>query len=222
MEEKKKARGRPKKKVEEEEDPFRALNERLIAAAQSDPSPPPREIPVYVRAPKVPEAQRVMEYIRAPKVPESFVAPEPEVAVPIEVVVKDVAPSPPLPPHAPTPPPPEIALSSPVQNPVLESTQQSEMELKLDKLMGMVEKLQLEVDQLKLEKKMLGGGAARSGSDSDGDEVEAKKKKPKPKGTPKERNLRNVRLFRMRNMTDEERTKFAKKHNINEDTAEPL
>ena len=48
-----KKRGRKKKEVTEEQDPILALNERLVAAAQSDE--PIVNAPQYVRAPKVPE-----------------------------------------------------------------------------------------------------------------------------------------------------------------------
>jgi chemotaxis protein histidine kinase CheA len=50
-----KKRGRKKKEVTEEQDPILALNERIVAAAQSEE--PIVEIPVYVRAPKVPDSQ---------------------------------------------------------------------------------------------------------------------------------------------------------------------
>ena len=49
-----KKRGRKKKEVTEELDPILALNERIVAAAQSDE---PITAPEYVRAPKVPDCQ---------------------------------------------------------------------------------------------------------------------------------------------------------------------
>lgn len=48
-----KKRGRKKKEVTEEQDPILALNERLVAAAQSDE--PIVNAPEYVRAPKAPD-----------------------------------------------------------------------------------------------------------------------------------------------------------------------
>ena len=50
-----KKRGRKKKEVTEEQDPIIALNERLVAAAQSDE--PIVNAPEYVRAPKAPDTQ---------------------------------------------------------------------------------------------------------------------------------------------------------------------
>jgi hypothetical protein len=52
-----KKRGRKKKDVVEEQDPVLALNQRLIAAAQSDE--PIVEAPEYVRAPKEPESDEI-------------------------------------------------------------------------------------------------------------------------------------------------------------------
>ena len=50
-----KKRGRKKKEVTEEQDPILALNDRLVAAAQSDE--PIVAVPEYVRAPKEPEPE---------------------------------------------------------------------------------------------------------------------------------------------------------------------
>ena len=50
-----KKRGRKKKEVTEEQDPIIALNDRLVAAAQSDE--PIVAVPEYVRAPKEPEPE---------------------------------------------------------------------------------------------------------------------------------------------------------------------
>jgi hypothetical protein len=52
-----KKRGRKKKEVVEEQDPVLALNQRLIAAAQSDE--PIVEAPEYVRAPNEPESDEI-------------------------------------------------------------------------------------------------------------------------------------------------------------------
>jgi len=52
-----KKRGRKKKEVTEEQDPILALNERLVAAAQSED--PIVTLPVYVRAPMVPEPDEI-------------------------------------------------------------------------------------------------------------------------------------------------------------------
>jgi hypothetical protein len=54
-----KKRGRKKKEVTDEQDPILALNERLVAAAQSDE--PIVEVPLmeYVRAPKEPESDEI-------------------------------------------------------------------------------------------------------------------------------------------------------------------
>jgi hypothetical protein len=51
-----KKRGRKKKEVTEEQDPILALNERLVAAAQSDE--PIVNAPEYVRAPKAPDTEQ--------------------------------------------------------------------------------------------------------------------------------------------------------------------
>lgn len=52
-----KKRGRKKKEVTEEQDPILALNQRLVAAAQSDE--PIVTAPEYVRAPKAPEPHEI-------------------------------------------------------------------------------------------------------------------------------------------------------------------
>jgi hypothetical protein len=57
-----KKRGRKKKEVTEEQDPILALNERLVAAAQSDE--PIVQVPQYVRAPKEPDSS-----IKTPETP---------------------------------------------------------------------------------------------------------------------------------------------------------
>jgi len=64
-----KKRGRKKKDVTEEQDPILALNERLVAAAQSDE--PIVNAPEYVRSPKTPEAQEEI------KTPEALTQEEP-------------------------------------------------------------------------------------------------------------------------------------------------
>ena len=56
-----KKRGRKKKEVVEEQDPVLALNQRLVAAAQSDE--PIVQIKEFVRAPKQPESQKEKENV---------------------------------------------------------------------------------------------------------------------------------------------------------------
>jgi colicin import membrane protein len=63
-----KKRGRKKKEVVEEQDPMLALNERLIAAAQSDE--PIVQIPEFVRAPKQPNSHKEQEQEQEIKTPE--------------------------------------------------------------------------------------------------------------------------------------------------------
>ena len=120
---------------------------------------------------------------------------------------------------APRPPP-----AHPPPAPLIESTQfdltvaNEKLRVELEQSTVANEKLRVELEKLKLENQMIGGGAARS--DSDVNKVVAK---AKPKLSKAERNLRNVRLWRMRNrMTAEQRTIFARKNNIDVNTAEPL
>ena len=64
-----KKRGRKKKDVTDEQDPILALNERLVAAAQSDE--PIVELPLmdYVRAPKAPDTDADSQEIKTPEPP---------------------------------------------------------------------------------------------------------------------------------------------------------
>jgi hypothetical protein len=64
-----KKRGRKKKEVTDEQDPILALNERLVAAAQSDE--PIVEVPLmeYVRAPKAPDTDADSQEIKTPEPP---------------------------------------------------------------------------------------------------------------------------------------------------------
>jgi len=95
-----KKRGRKKKEVVEEQDPVLALNERLIAAAQSDE--PIVVAPEYVRAPKQPDTDSqepktpepiTKEQAAMPAKPERPTKPvkEPKQKVKVDVVDKEAA-----------------------------------------------------------------------------------------------------------------------------------
>jgi hypothetical protein len=85
-----KKRGRKKKEVVEQLDPVLALNERLVAAAQSDE--PIVQVTEFVRAPKEPEPEPVKEHKKkAPKPVVDKAAEKPVVDKAAEKAAKDAA-----------------------------------------------------------------------------------------------------------------------------------